>query len=81
MGTSLLDRPEELLKESEVAERFCHVVCCNNNITLCGAYKPNLCGYYILSELTDNVCPACGLMICPECSDLLFKPCQFCEAW
>lgn len=80
MNTLVMERHE--VAEAHVREMFCHIVCCNAIITLCGAYKPkpSLCGYFALDQLGKGICPRCNREICPECLKLLFKPCQFCEA-
>jgi hypothetical protein len=60
--------------------KFCHVVCaCNLNLALCGAYKPVQCGLTVINTLTGNSCPRCKKPYCPDCDELITRPCGRCD--
>jgi hypothetical protein len=75
----LLDKPVEQAADSKEIS-YCHTVCrCHPYLTLCGAYKPKLCGTTYLDTLMLDRCPACHKVFCPDCDDLAPKGCLRCN--
>ena len=59
---------------------YCHILCCHPSLTLCGAYKPELCRMLAATdEGIPGECDVCGRAVCPDCIDLATKPCPRCE--
>lgn len=70
----VLERPELQELETDIDKKYCHIICCHPVLSLCGAYKPVLCGTYLIDEdgVMREICPVCKLETCPECIDLLY---------
>lgn len=77
----VLEELDALLIEEIDSISYCHLLCCQGRISMCGAYKPVRCDIPITNEAgyIDIVCPACNRITCPECLLELEKGCMVCH--
>lgn len=60
--------------------KYCHIVCsCTPKLGICGAYKPTLCGYLLLSRKDFDTCNICEKPYCELCEGLVMHVCPYCE--
>jgi hypothetical protein len=69
----------EVEEVTDTYSQFCHVSClCSPLMTLCGGYKPEQCGLFVLSLHGKDKCPKCNKPFCPDCDAEMENDCGRC---
>lgn len=73
-----MEAPVVELQDSDEI-KYCHVVCIctNTKLSLCGAYKPKLCGAPYWEAKDEKTCSVCGNPVCIDCIGMA---CPICGA-